>query len=69
MVTVNKKQRQDSQKKQGTGKGRPSKINEVQKDQMVVHYNTGKPVTDIAKMFGVNRATVYRVVKERTTDT
>lgn len=65
MIIVDKKKRQETQKIQGVGKGRPSKLNECDKDQIVIKYNAGRPVTEIAKSFGINRGTVYRVVKER----
>ena len=68
MVTVDRKKRQETQRTQGTGKGRPSKLNECDKDQIVIKYNAGRPVTEIAKSFGINRGTVYRIVKERSTD-
>ena len=66
MITVDKKQRQSN--RVSVKAGRPSKVNDCTKDQIVVKYNAVRPVTEIAKSFGISRNTVYRVVKERSTD-
>ena len=69
MIVVDQKQRQENLKKYGKGLGRPAKLSDSDKDDMVSEYNTGHNITDIAKRHGISRATVYKVVRERTIDT
>ena len=43
-----------------------SKITEDLKDKVVMHYNNGCSIADITKYCKISRASVYKIIKERT---
>ncbi len=45
--------------------GRPKKISEDMKNQIVRLYNAGGSGQEIADAVGVSKASVYRILKER----
>ncbi|RKQ13458.1 recombinase family protein [Ureibacillus endophyticus] len=53
----------EAARKRGRTGGRPS-IDEKTKRQVVALFNAGESATDIAKEYGIGRATVYKIVNE-----
>lgn len=53
----------ESARKQGRVGGRPS-INEKTKKHVKALFKAGESATDIAKEYGIGRATVYKIIKE-----
>ena len=47
----------------GRNGGRPSKLSEKQKTEIIRLYQEGRQVQEIADLFGVSRPTIYRVVE------
>lgn len=45
--------------------GRPARITEAMKNQIVTLYNDGKTGREIAEIVGVSTASVYRIIKQR----
>lgn len=45
--------------------GRPA-ITELQKDKVVKMYKNNMPITSIVSSCGISRASVYKILKERT---
>lgn len=45
--------------------GRPSKLTEEQKNNLVTQYNEGINVPELATMFKVSEPTVRKILKER----
>lgn len=45
--------------------GRPSKLTEEQKNNLVTQYNEGMNVPELATMFKVSEPTVRKILKER----
>lgn len=55
----------DAARKKGRVGGRPA-IEDKVKRQIVTLFNAGERATDIAKEYGIGRATVYKIVNEKT---
>lgn len=51
--------------KRESKKGRPSRLNEQQKDTIVNHYNAGDTQIELSKQFNVSVSTIRRVLQER----
>ena len=51
--------------KRESRKGRPSRLDEKQKDTIVNRYNAGDTQSEIAKQFNVSVSTIRRVLQER----
>ena len=48
-------------KKRGVKFGRPGKLSTEQKEAVQGLLKSGKPVSEVARMFNVNRSTIYRM--------
>lgn len=53
----------ESAKRQGRTGGRPS-LDKDTRDRIVRYYNRGDSATEIAKVLGVGRSTIYKIVNE-----
>lgn len=65
MIKVDKKLRAENIKQRGGRQYITSKNSDEVLDEVVKLYNAGENTKDIAKRLGVSRATIYRIIKER----
>lgn len=48
------------------GRGRRPSVSEKRKDEVVLAYKAGLPVSMIVQKYGISRSSVYRILHERT---
>jgi DNA invertase Pin-like site-specific DNA recombinase len=41
--------------------GRPKKLSAIQRKEAIEHINAGKALAEVARTFGIDRATMYRL--------
>jgi DNA invertase Pin-like site-specific DNA recombinase len=54
----------DRAKKAGVRFGRPAKLSPHQRREAIERLNAGEAITDIARTYGIDRATVYRLAPQ-----
>lgn len=64
-VFADKQVREEAIKEKGSvNRGRPG-LSESKKDEIVIMYNNGNPLKEIAESFDVSLSTICKVIRER----